>query len=44
MKNWWVPGLQIGYEHSFVHQAADFIDGPGLRQASRADIPRGLRD
>src|SRR4051794_34476204 len=27
MKNWWVPGLQIGYEHSFVHQVADFIDG-----------------
>jgi len=27
MKNWWVPGLQIGYEHSFVHQVADFIQG-----------------
>ena len=27
MKNWWVPGLQIGYEHSFVHQVADFIAG-----------------
>ena len=25
MKRWWVPGLQIGYEHSFVHQAADFF-------------------
>jgi predicted dehydrogenase len=25
MKSWWVPGLQIGYEHSFVHQAADFV-------------------
>jgi predicted dehydrogenase len=24
---WWVPGLSIGYEHSFVHQAADFIEG-----------------
>lgn len=24
---WWVPGLSIGYEHSFVHAAADFIDG-----------------
>jgi predicted dehydrogenase len=22
---WWVPGLSIGYEHSFVHQAADFL-------------------
>ena len=26
MKNWWVPGLQIGYEHTFVHQFADFLD------------------
>jgi len=27
MKNWWVPGLQIGFEHSFVHQLADFLQG-----------------
>ncbi|REK23757.1 MAG: gfo/Idh/MocA family oxidoreductase [Planctomycetota bacterium] len=27
MDHWWVPGLQIGYEHSFVHQVADFLDG-----------------
>ncbi|MBP8257733.1 MAG: Gfo/Idh/MocA family oxidoreductase [Opitutaceae bacterium] len=27
MRRWWVPGLQIGYEHSFVHQVADFIEG-----------------
>jgi len=25
MKHWWVPGLQIGYEHSFVHHVADFL-------------------
>lgn len=25
MKRWWVPGLNIGYEHTFVHQAADFL-------------------
>jgi predicted dehydrogenase len=24
---WWVPGLIIGYEHSFVHQVADFLTG-----------------
>ena len=30
---WWVPGLIIGYEHSFVHQAADFLEGPEDRQA-----------
>jgi predicted dehydrogenase len=27
MGNWWVPGLQIGYEHTFVHQLADFLRG-----------------
>ena len=25
MKHWWVPGLQIGYEHTFIHQVADFV-------------------
>jgi len=27
MDHWWVPGLQIGYEHTFVHQVADFLTG-----------------
>lgn len=27
MSHWWVPGLQIGYEHTFVHQVADFLQG-----------------
>ena len=27
MKHWWVPGLQLGYEHTFVHQVADFLEG-----------------
>ena len=27
MQHWWVPGLQIGYEHTFVHQFADFVEG-----------------
>lgn len=27
MSHWWVPGLQIGYEHSFVHHVADFLQG-----------------
>lgn len=26
MDKWWVPGLQIGYEHTFVHQVADFLE------------------
>jgi myo-inositol 2-dehydrogenase/D-chiro-inositol 1-dehydrogenase len=29
MKHWWVPGLQIGYEHTFIHQAADFLSAVG---------------
>ncbi len=41
MDKWWVPGLQIGYEHSFVHHVADFIEslssgvpaGPTFRDA-----------
>jgi len=27
LANWWVPGLGLGYEHSFVHQVADFLKG-----------------
>ena len=45
MKHWWVPGLQIGYEHTFVHQAADFLcglatgdmPGPSFRDALATD-------
>jgi predicted dehydrogenase len=33
MSHWWVPGLQIGYEHSFVHQVADFLEGVGKGEA-----------
>jgi len=29
MKHWWVPGLQIGYEHTFIHQVADFLKALG---------------
>ena len=32
MGKWWVPGLQIGYEHSFVHQLADFLQGIAKRK------------
>ncbi|VAX38417.1 Myo-inositol 2-dehydrogenase [hydrothermal vent metagenome] len=30
MDKWWVPGLQIGYEHTFVHQVADFLKNVAL--------------
>ena len=32
MKNWWVPGLQIGYEHTFIHQVADFLQAIGRKE------------
>jgi hypothetical protein len=27
MSRWWVPWLQIGYQHTFIHQVADFLGG-----------------
>jgi myo-inositol 2-dehydrogenase/D-chiro-inositol 1-dehydrogenase len=42
MKNWWVPGLQIGYEHSFVHQVADFLQGVEQGQAAAPTFRDGL--
>jgi predicted dehydrogenase len=46
MGHWWVPGLQIGYEHTFIHQVADFLDGvvkgkpaqPDFRDAYRTQL------
>ena len=34
MGKWWVPGLQIGYEHTFVHQAADFLEAAAKGQSA----------
>jgi len=34
MDKWWVPGLQIGYEHTFVHQVADFLNGLSKGEAA----------
>ncbi|MCC7376964.1 MAG: Gfo/Idh/MocA family oxidoreductase [Verrucomicrobiales bacterium] len=42
MKNWWVPGLQIGYEHSFVHQVADFLKGLETGTPARPTFRDGL--
>ena len=39
MDKWWVPGLQIGYEHTFVHQVADFVNG-----LESGDIHPNFRD
>jgi len=38
MGKWWVPGLQIGYEHSFVHQVADFLEGLSKGKPAQPDF------
>ncbi len=34
MGKWWVPGLQIGYEHTFIHQVADFLEATGAGKSA----------
>ncbi len=43
MKQWWVPGLQIGYEHTFVHQVYDFIKGVETGQPAQPDFREAQR-
>ncbi len=38
MSHWWVPGLQIGYEHTFVHQVADFLENLAKGQPTQPDF------
>jgi predicted dehydrogenase len=40
MKHWWVPGLQIGYEHTFIHQFAEFVEAV----AKGSSLPPTFRD
>ena len=42
MDHWWVPGLAIGYEESFVHQAADFLAGLASGEPARPTFRDGL--
>lgn len=42
MANWWVPGLQIGYEHTFIHQVADFLTGVGGGASAAPTFREGL--
>jgi predicted dehydrogenase len=41
MKNWWVPGLQIGYEHTFIHQVADFLQAVGKKESAAPTFADG---
>ena len=42
MKRWWVPGLQIGYEHTFIHQFADFLQALGADKQAAPTFTEGL--
>lgn len=42
MKQWWVPGLQIGYEHTFIHQVADFLQALGDKREAAPTFKDGL--
>jgi len=42
MKHWWVPGLQIGYEHTFIHQVADFLLALDSNRAAAPAFRDGL--
>ena len=42
MDKWWVPGLQIGYEHTFVHQVADFLQNLAEGKSTSPDFREAL--
>jgi myo-inositol 2-dehydrogenase/D-chiro-inositol 1-dehydrogenase len=42
MKRWWVPGLQIGYEHTFIHQVADFLQAVDQGKTAAPTFEDGL--
>jgi predicted dehydrogenase len=42
MGHWWVPGLQIGYGETFVHQIADFLEGVAKGQPASPTFREAL--
>jgi myo-inositol 2-dehydrogenase/D-chiro-inositol 1-dehydrogenase len=42
MKHWWVPGLQIGYEHTFTHQFMEFVRAAGKGESLAPTFRDGL--
>ena len=41
--SWWPPGHIIGYEHTFIHQAADFVRSIHAGTALEPSFFDGLR-
>lgn len=42
MDKWWVPGLSIGYEHSFIHQVADLLKSLETGEVFQPDFANAL--
>lgn len=42
MKNWWVPGCTIGYEHTFTNALADFLKGLETGKPAQPDFRAAL--
>jgi predicted dehydrogenase len=40
--NWWVPGLQLGYEHSLIHQVVEFVSALEKGESPKPDFKDGL--
>jgi predicted dehydrogenase len=43
MKHWWPPGHIIGYEHTFVHTVADFVEAVASDGPVQPDFADALR-
>ena len=39
---WWPPGHIIGYEHTFVHAVADFVNAVADKKPVQPDFQEGL--
>jgi predicted dehydrogenase len=42
IEHWWPPGHLIGYEHSFVHTIADFVNAVAARKKVAPNFADGL--
>jgi predicted dehydrogenase len=43
-KHWWPPGHIIGYEHTFVHTMADFVNAVVTGESAHPTFEDGLRN
>ena len=43
LDTWWPPGHIIGWEHTFIHEMADFVKAIGSKERINPDFYDGLR-